>query len=396
MKQVWGEYHKFPAITVCPHYFYSKSLLNEKYPGLIDVINFDPLTFDFAEIVQSCLGQETDPSENNESLLYSITLEELFLETMVPIDEFFISCTWNSDILLNCSELFEKVYTNNGFCYSFYRHFDNSATDDFVLSQSGLDFSLTLAIDIHQEQYTVGVTSEGAGVTFITHEHNTIPHARQNTVSLAPGFEHNVAISKFVTKRLPPPYTDIDCVDEKEAASYSRDACLKECQSRDTYRDCDCRVADNRYEECTVCDQFTCIRKDLPTYHNGKCKCKPSCKETFFQSKVSSLLYPSDGLIPLMVTRIPNRYTIEDIRNNVLKLKVYFERMDYTLSQEKPSITAWQLVCDLGGSLGLCLGASLITVVEFGEMFVITISKYLSKKSKQGKMKQKTYPLSNT
>ena len=50
-------------------------------------------------------------------------------------------------------------------------------------------------------------------------------------------------------------------------------------------------------------------------------------------------------------------------------LNVYYNRMVTTVSKETAAITGWQVISDLGGSLGLCLGASLCTVVEFLEFF---------------------------
>ena len=44
---------------------------------------------------------------------------------------------------------------------------------------------------------------------------------------------------------------------------------------------------------------------------------------------------------------------------------------------------------DIGGNLGLCLGASLFSVVEFGEFIVIAIASMCSRMKNAGKMKRK-------
>jgi len=44
--------------------------------------------------------------------------------------------------------------------------------------------------------------------------------------------------------------------------------------------------------------------------------------------------------------------------------------MKYTLIQSVPAYTWLSLLCDIGGSLGLILGSTMLTVCEFADFFI--------------------------
>ena len=48
---------------------------------------------------------------------------------------------------------------------------------------------------------------------------------------------------------------------------------------------------------------------------------------------------------------------------------MYYKTLDVTEVTQSPTLTWWQVLSDLGGALGLCLGASEVSAFEFTEFF---------------------------
>lgn len=52
------------------------------------------------------------------------------------------------------------------------------------------------------------------------------------------------------------------------------------------------------------------------------------------------------------------------LRSHMLSLNFYYENLAYYEITESPQYTWSDIVSSIGGSLGLCLGASLLSIVE--------------------------------
>ncbi|XP_046544952.1 acid-sensing ion channel 1A-like [Haliotis rubra] len=60
-------------------------------------------------------------------------------------------------------------------------------------------------------------------------------------------------------------------------------------------------------------------------------------------------------------------------RDNHLELKVFYDQMMVTSITQQPQYTAASLFSNVGGQMGLCLGASILTVAEIAELLVFII-----------------------
>ena len=97
----------------------------------------------------------------------------------------------------------------------------------------------------------------------------------------------------------------------------------------DRYKNGDCSVDGLGNERpCTLCDILICGNFEYETYFGGNCGCKPLCSETNYKGRVSSYLYPSDGAKDKVIQEIPNRNNLSDIRNNIMNVALYFEKME--------------------------------------------------------------------
>lgn len=85
------------------------------------------------------------------------------------------------------------------------------------------------------------------------------------------------------------------------------------------------------------------------------------------------------------------------IKENYAHIKIYFDTFEYVTNEQRPAITLDQIVADVGGQLGICLGASIITLAEFfdyGILGMLFFYKKLKKRSVAVSKSTTTTPVS--
>ena len=72
----------------------------------------------------------------------------------------------------------------------------------------------------------------------------------------------------------------------------------------------------------------------------------------------------------------------EKIKSSVLAVNVFYDDLSYTIIEEQPLTTAYQLFSNLGGLLGVTIGTSLMMFVELAELTYMMVYSFLNAKSK--------------
>uniref|UniRef100_K7E9H1 Uncharacterized protein n=2 Tax=Ornithorhynchus anatinus TaxID=9258 RepID=K7E9H1_ORNAN len=108
------------------------------------------------------------------------------------------------------------------------------------------------------------------------------------------------------------------------------------------------------------------------------CQCPLQCKEELYELTVSGSQWPSTAFIENFskdlkemggqMSIIANDPAL--IRDNFVKVVVYFKQLNYELIEEEPSITEIDLISNMGGLVGLWVGFSVCTLAEFFELLV--------------------------
>jgi hypothetical protein len=70
----------------------------------------------------------------------------------------------------------------------------------------------------------------------------------------------------------------------------------------------------------------------------------------------------------------------EDIVSSVVKLQIYYDKMSYRLLKEVPKVSELSLISNIGGTMGLFLGISLLTLLELLEILIVIISSFLNRR----------------
>ena len=54
----------------------------------------------------------------------------------------------------------------------------------------------------------------------------------------------------------------------------------------------------------------------------------------------------------------------DDYSKSFVRLNLKYENMEYTITEQKISITLNQLIANIGGFLGLCIGVTILSAFE--------------------------------
>ena len=219
--------------------------------------------------------------------------------------------------------------------------------------------------------------THGAGIKVHVHPFESFPRISERAISVAPGNEAFVAIQEHRHSNLPKPYSKVDCVaDEgpyqpkygqmKPQQNYNIETCLLDCMLHETFS-CNCSVVEPPY--CTLIHYFTCAKERLFDYVT-KCDCQYPCKYTEYETQLSTLSLPTPSYISQATEWNLTHTTIDAIRENAIVLKVYFPNLQITKVKQFKAYSAFELISNLGGQLGLFLGASLISLGELLEFML--------------------------
>ena len=107
--------------------------------------------------------------------------------------------------------------------------------------------------------------------------------------------------------------------------------------------------------------------------------CPLECNNTGFKVAIStSEIMPEyySKVINEKVFRlnVTNRtLSVDEQKNSIVKLNIYYDSLSYTVLTETASLDIITLMSNIGGTLGLFLGVSLLTFVEFVEIVLAFI-----------------------
>ena len=73
----------------------------------------------------------------------------------------------------------------------------------------------------------------------------------------------------------------------------------------------------------------------------------------------------------------------DDFKANVVSLRLFFNSMKMEVTTQKPAMVAFQLFSQIGGLLGLFIGASMMTILEFLDFAVVLLLEKLRSKTQK-------------
>ncbi|XP_072010650.1 acid-sensing ion channel 1C-like isoform X2 [Engystomops pustulosus] len=375
----------FPAITICNYNKFRLSQLTSQdldYMG--DILGLQKHTDELRGFIQN-ISEPDRP----------FSLKEFYERAGHSMEDMMLECRYRNR---ECGpKNFSVEYTSNGKCYTF-----NSGKEGYELLytlKGGTGNGLELMLDIQQDEYIpvfedTDETLLEAGVKVQIHSQDEPPYIGQLGFGVAPGFQTFVSCQQQRLKYLPPPWGD--CKDTPFTSpyfkNYSISACRIDCETLLILKECKCRLVYMPGNEsiCEMEDEVICAEehlKKIETSSNEKeplCECQTPCEMVRYGKELSMVKIPSKSASKYMAKKY-NR-TEEYIRDNILVLDIFFEALNYETIEQKKAYEVAGLLGDIGGQMGLFIGASILTILEIidylYEVFRDKIFIYLQKRKK--------------
>ncbi|CAH1773414.1 unnamed protein product [Owenia fusiformis] len=409
----------FPAVTICNVNPIRASRLSQSTILQSTIDGRDNITGATRDDKQTGLG-----AMSNEFLI-----EELIEETIADIDTDTKIAMGHqySDFILDCQ--YDGYYCDEGEFLAFYNYkygncftFNSGSNSDVFLSgRAGPLHGLKLVLDIEAAEY-IGDMSPAYGVRVLVHSQGDMPFPEDQGITIGPGQATVIGTNMLNIQLAGDKYSDctnssfsnvnINVYEEHyPGTSYTQTACMKTCYQSHLLSGCQCgdpsvpldgKAFPSAFhtEPATSCNsdnqaQVTCEENTYASYVNGSlsCTCYPECNQTTFEAHVSSTLWPTDQYISRLIQDLSpklNQYTNDSagLRKNVAHLQVYYEELNLQMIQEQPSYSTVQFASDVGGTVGLYVGASLLTAFEFGEFFLDLLVYFIRKPFHKNKVSE--------
>ncbi|KAM8972026.1 epithelial sodium channel subunit gamma-like [Pelodytes ibericus] len=380
----------FPAITFCNLNRARMSQVNSsRYQFLTDHLSLLSIT-----------GKEGAINSARERY-FAFVLSQLSSEEQMALghqlQDMLISCVFHDEV---CDESFFTPFLNPklGSCYTFNgprhtgleHHSKSQQLDILNATKAGFSYGLTLELFIEQSEY-ISSLSTAAGLRVVLHGQGKMPFPEDEGVNVPPGQESDIGVVKVHVKRLTEPYNS-RCSTGKNIKNfyadvyrtdYSREACKKSCAQAKMIKNCGCRMWEfpappgSNIPLCNISEPFVnnCVEMyEYKLSHDQlKCHCPLQCEEEIFELTLSSSQWPSSMYLESFSRRLHSRKRYkhtESIRDNVVKVVVYYQQLNYELIEEVPSMQLVDLFSSIGGLVGLWIGVSVCTVAEFFELIL--------------------------
>ena len=127
----------------------------------------------------------------------------------------------------------------------------------------------------------------------------------------------------------------------------------------------------------TFCEDENCVTKVIQnaTTNFKNCNCPLECETTSYSYTNSIAQYPTLWHYEnnLKNYSVIQNLSFQEVRESVAKVQIGYSQMEQTIITEEKKIEFNDLVSNLGGTLGLFLGFSFLTLVEFIEIILQAI-----------------------
>jgi hypothetical protein len=172
---------------------------------------------------------------------------------------------------------------------------------------------------------------------------------------------------------------------------YKKHDCLEYLKNEETLKICKCYVIwlPKLNEAAKVCSSDEYSNCTLPTANYARSDiCPLECTTSSYEVSYTNKIYPTKNRINELKTKKeitskfinPSNVSDEDIASSVVKIRIYYDKMSYRLLKEVPKVSELSLISNIGGTMGLFLGISLLTLIEILEISIIVISSFLNRR----------------
>ena len=214
-------------------------------------------------------------------------------------------------------------------------------------------------------------------------------------IRVSPGVQTQISIQKTIIKRLPHPYP-AKCAEAgaDDSSIYpgknTLRMCFESCFHKAVYRSCGGvtpsvrpLMPPSRYPfKGNFATFFPCMSKVIQSMDYAKCKCRPHCYEEEYKLTVSRSVWPRKAQAKSFARLINEaegvrgrNLSTEEIRSRLIMVSLYYEDFIEIIHEQTPLYSLLGIASDLGGQMGLFLGASILSLIEIAALFIEVIKR---------------------
>ena len=362
----------FPAVTLCNLNLMRRSFLASTSPGLAQLIR---------NVFYTQGTDEECKNATEQFELYSISVNDSFPDLLWKgrhrANETIISCRFLGQ---ECDwRDFLPTLTPSGVCYTFN---DGKQAPVMKINGTGIRFALSLIVSIQQDEYNAALNHD-AGIKISVHPQNEPPQPDELGIAIPPGKSAFIGLKQ---RNIQDKSSTRKCRDASATTSfnflegkfpYSVSACQNDCLRSNIARKCRClgsgtlttsystKPQFRRLGNCTIED--TCCQL-VEIYRHDACDCPVACSKTQYTIGTSYSAFPANyaasDLARSVNAQLNTNINASIFQENYLGVNIYFETLTREEQVTRNAYDIVALLSDIGGQLGLFLGASVISVFE--------------------------------
>ncbi|XP_035665141.1 acid-sensing ion channel 1-like isoform X1 [Branchiostoma floridae] len=381
----------FPAVTICNMNSFRFGQVNQQDlfyagPDILDLIDHT-LPRPRLKISEEFLNHmDQNPSDHQEMRQKMERIRELtnfdgFTPGKFSMFDFYDRTGHQiEDMLLDCkykgepcsAKNFSTVFTRYGKCYTF----NSGSPNQPVLKtlKGGIGNGVEFFLDVQQEDY-MPAWGESDEVTFEVgfkiqlHTQEEPPFIHELGFGVGPGMQYYVSTQEQRITYLPAPWGQCKAENDLtfDFAKYTTSACRIDCETKFVVSQCGCKMVHmpGNFPICTPDVYVECADQALDFLvksDNKKCVCDTPCNTTRYNLFMSHVKFPSEQAVKYLARKYgkPEDY----FRKNTLVLNVFFEALNYETIEQQKAYEVASLLGDIGGQMGLFIGASILTILE--------------------------------
>ncbi|CAL8109748.1 unnamed protein product [Orchesella dallaii] len=297
----------------------------------------------------------------------------------------------------------------------------NIFKENFPLQVAGAGRSRGLTLMLDTLRCDSVPTDSFKGLRILVHNADDFPAVAERGLVVGPGMENQIAVTAVETYSAQVLHefssATRGCFFPNEFplnfyTEYSRSACVVECETEFISRECGCAryFAPGNYSVCSMRQYIECVKKAIDviqkksapmsmmgeddssifqfkskkeTLQEKSCAefCLPACNETFYNVFVTSADFPNQpqaNQTKMIREAILEGHThlndIAYVSGSISVVRVFF-RESSIMQYKRDELFTWEdFVSNLGGVMSLCLGFSILSLVEVFYFFTMRMS----------------------
>ncbi|XP_046560778.1 degenerin mec-10-like [Haliotis rubra] len=317
--------------------------------------------------------------------LYSLENRETRIAMGHSISDMLVSCAFAGVV---CNDSYFRIHPSSAYgnCYTLENY-------DFVSFRSGPAYGLELILFLETDEY-ISTIASGIGAQFLIHGTNTWPDPEVDGTSVSATMETNIGMRMLEIHRLGGLYGDCDdgtAFKARYGMEYTRKSCQTFCVHERIINRCGCydELKETLYENinssmpgrkvhpCRTREEAACLLQIESRWETGlfQCNCFNPCHETLYEKTTHTRMWPSDAYASMLVQYLCNnknetecerfeKMASRELIRNFMKINIFFEDLNFENITETPAYEDVQFYSDIGGTVGLWVGLSVLSLAE--------------------------------